>query len=52
MRRTWSRAAGCPTDSTGIAEEALEVFEMNVDNYEDDEDGKRLGIEDVVYADG
>lgn len=34
------------------AEEALEVFEMNVDNYEDDEYGKRLGIEDVVYADG
>ncbi|XP_043092095.1 potassium voltage-gated channel subfamily C member 2 isoform X2 [Puntigrus tetrazona] len=34
------------------AEEALEVFEMNVDNDEDDEYGKRLGIEDVVSADG
>ncbi|KAL2102826.1 hypothetical protein ACEWY4_001994 [Coilia grayii] len=30
------------------AEEALDVFEMNVDNGEDDEEiGKRLGIEDV-----
>ncbi|XP_016299818.1 potassium voltage-gated channel subfamily C member 1-like isoform X2 [Sinocyclocheilus anshuiensis] len=34
------------------AEEALEVFEMNVDNDEDDEYGKRLGIEDVVSPDG
>ncbi|XP_030634774.1 voltage-gated potassium channel KCNC2 isoform X4 [Chanos chanos] len=34
------------------AEEALDVFEMNVDNDEDDEIGKRLGIEDVVSADG
>uniref|UniRef100_A0A673J7Z5 BTB domain-containing protein n=1 Tax=Sinocyclocheilus rhinocerous TaxID=307959 RepID=A0A673J7Z5_9TELE len=34
------------------AEEALEVFEMNVDNDEDDEYGKRLGIEDVVSTDG
>ncbi|KAK7150036.1 hypothetical protein R3I94_009373 [Phoxinus phoxinus] len=34
------------------AEEALDVFEMNVDNDEDDEYGKRLGIEDVVSADG
>ncbi|KAJ8373857.1 hypothetical protein SKAU_G00044370 [Synaphobranchus kaupii] len=35
------------------AEEALDVFEINVDNGEDeDEIGKRLGIEDVVSADG
>ncbi|XP_073801482.1 voltage-gated potassium channel KCNC2 isoform X3 [Danio rerio] len=34
------------------AEEALDVFEMNVDTEEDDEYGKRLGIEDVVSADG
>ncbi|XP_026066130.1 potassium voltage-gated channel subfamily C member 2-like isoform X2 [Carassius auratus] len=34
------------------AEEALEVFEMNVDNDEDDEYGKRLRIEDVVSPDG
>ncbi|XP_035379558.1 potassium voltage-gated channel subfamily C member 2 isoform X3 [Electrophorus electricus] len=33
------------------AEEALDVFEMNVDNDEDDEIGKRLGIEDMVSAD-
>ncbi|MEQ2303213.1 Potassium voltage-gated channel subfamily C member 2 [Ameca splendens] len=34
------------------AEEALDVFELNVDNCEeDDEIGKRLGIEDVA-ADG
>ncbi|XP_061085457.1 potassium voltage-gated channel subfamily C member 2-like isoform X1 [Conger conger] len=36
------------------AEEALDVFDINVDNGEGDEDeiGKRLGIEDVVSADG
>lgn len=34
------------------AEEALDVFELNVDNGEEDDDiGKRLGIEDVA-ADG
>ncbi|XP_031725743.1 voltage-gated potassium channel KCNC2 isoform X1 [Anarrhichthys ocellatus] len=34
------------------AEEALDVFELNVDNGEDDDDiGKRLGIEDAA-ADG
>ncbi|XP_039647580.1 potassium voltage-gated channel subfamily C member 2 isoform X1 [Perca fluviatilis] len=34
------------------AEEALDVFELNVDNGEDDDEiGKRLGIEDVA-ADG
>ncbi|XP_035258023.1 potassium voltage-gated channel subfamily C member 2-like isoform X2 [Anguilla rostrata] len=36
------------------AEEALDVFDINVDNGEGDEDeiGKRLGIEDVVSSDG
>ncbi|KAJ8411236.1 hypothetical protein AAFF_G00172420 [Aldrovandia affinis] len=36
------------------AEEALDVFEINVDNGEGDEEemGKRLGIEDVLSADG
>ncbi|KAI7792083.1 putative potassium voltage-gated channel subfamily C member 2 [Triplophysa rosa] len=34
------------------AEEALDVFEMNVDNDDEDEIGKRLGIEDVLSANG
>ncbi|XP_056604930.1 potassium voltage-gated channel subfamily C member 2 isoform X2 [Triplophysa dalaica] len=34
------------------AEEALDVFEMNVDNDDEDEIGKRLGIEDELSANG